>query len=444
MPNIFYRSYGFIYDNEDKIILKIGSNPGSQIKGVFDLVHEKWILPLKYRDIKKLEGNYYALKKNDYYVIYDLESKKIIANNKWKYINKFHYTSLEHYYLVKEDNDNAYGVYNIISKKNSIPCMYSSLRYDAKLNYFKISKKEKYNYVDRNNNLLFKNWYGSITHINDVFFVKKGNKTGIIDRNEKEIVPIKYLKIHDYNWQGTKSYFAQNEKGKYGFINLKGEITLPFIYDYIKIERKYAKLKTTDGKYGILVNKEGKINILSSCKYDEISMKNNYYIVVKDGKYGLLNAKGEKVLDEKYNYIGELIAYRKGFFLKKGTNYFLFANDKISKKKYKGIKPIQVKKTYSDWKYFAVKNNTNKYGLMNSSESMVTPYMFDDIMFQLKENYLVVKIDKKIGIYDIPSQKMIIPAKYDNIVENQSYYYGVKGITIDKIKLNPKLKIIHL
>ncbi len=443
LPNIFYERY---FDNKgsDKIVLKIKDKKSyTKIYGVFDLVNEKWVLPLAYESIKKLTGNYYAVQKDDYYAIHNLENKKIIANEKWKSIDKFYGINSDYYYMIKGENY-SYGIYNIISKKTIIPCVYKSLSYNSNLNYFKVSKDKKYNYVNVKNQFLFKNWYEHVQYKDGFFIVKKDGKMGVIDRGEKEIVPIKYLMIQDYRWGNTNSYLAQNEEKKFGFITIDGTVTFPFVYDEINTSYTFAKLKTADDKCGILVKEDDKMKIIASCKYDEINRKGDYFIVVKDGKYGLLDAKGEKVLDEKYDDISKSTLYRNELVLKKGTNYFLFSKGNISKEKYKDIKALKQGNGYSSEKYLVVKCNANKYGLMDYFEVMVTPCMFDEIIHQIKDNYLLVKMGEELGIYDVLNQKMIVAAEYESIIKNGYFFYGIKGAIIDKIYINSKVTITRL
>lgn len=87
--------------------------------------------------------------------------------------------------------------------------------------------------------------------------------------------------------------------GKWGFINSKGELIVPFQHDkYPKFEDGYARIKQ-NGKHG-LVNKEG--NVVVPIKYDAIGEFHEGLVSVKlNGKWGYADSLGREVISPQYD-----------------------------------------------------------------------------------------------------------------------------------------------
>lgn len=92
--------------------------------------------------------------------------------------------------------------------------------------------------------------------------------------------------------------------GKWGFINEKGQVTIPFKFDTINdfhFDYTFLKCSKTD-KYSI-INKKG----IQICEYeyDEIHIQGNELFFARKGNlFCLLNKTGKKVSDFKYEGIG--------------------------------------------------------------------------------------------------------------------------------------------
>lgn len=108
------------------------------------------------------------------------------------------------------------------------------------------------------------------------------------------------------------SKVVENDKRKWGLVNLKGKIILPFEYDYATTDH-WARAKDgyalvqKDGKYG-LVDTKGKVHL--SCKYWSISEVGDYFIIRDDasGLYGVYNRKTGKIdIPCSYLSIGNMI-----------------------------------------------------------------------------------------------------------------------------------------
>lgn len=100
------------------------------------------------------------------------------------------------------------------------------------------------------------------------------------------------------------------KNGKWGFINTKGQIVVPFIYDNVyPFSNGFASVEK-DGFYGF-INEEGKE--ICPLKYEEAyGFSDSRGIVNIDGLWGLMDENGMEVTPIKY---GEMVSFTHGLYL---------------------------------------------------------------------------------------------------------------------------------
>ena len=150
------------------------------------------------------------------------------------------------------------------------------------------------------------------------FLLSSNNNMGVIDVKGDIVITPQYFDIHipnpskpifvcyyDYN-QTTGSYRTKivNEEGtelftkynKIETINLNDiQTTMPYEKTVLKYEQ--------DGKYGLI---DLKGNIVTKPIYDSIdglSNKEGELLVSQDGKYGVINTKGAELIKAEYDFI---------------------------------------------------------------------------------------------------------------------------------------------
>ena len=85
--------------------------------------------------------------------------------------------------------------------------------------------------------------------------VKKDNRYGVIDYNDRIIVPFEYENSNDI-YTLTPNLFVVIKNGKAGIVNLNNQIVLDFLYDGIAFDEKTKLIEITkDNKYNFLDNK---------------------------------------------------------------------------------------------------------------------------------------------------------------------------------------------
>lgn len=148
--------------------------------------------------------------------------------------------------------------------------------------------------IDTKGNILLPAEYYQILYDeqNKVYIVKtKDYKTGILDNDLKEIVPFEYNQI--VAGKGTELFLVYKDK-KFGFMNGKGKMIIPMIYDGADIFSEGLAPVLKNGKWGF-INEKGETVI--DFKFDGRmkSFENGYATFYQGNQSVFINKKGEKV-----------------------------------------------------------------------------------------------------------------------------------------------------
>jgi hypothetical protein len=168
------------------------------------------------------------------------------------------------------------------------------------------------------------NWVSYAHETDSLAVYALPDKRGYINVNTGRIVID--AKTNDYQkaWVFSDGLAAVMRDGKIGFINKRNEIVIPFQFDYSDkcsmwdfgyvFHNGYCAMTDTDGNLG-LIDKNGYWIVKPA--YDEIwaPHSSGYRVIIKDGKYGVLNSTGANVYPAEYRYISIL---NDGFVLTKG------------------------------------------------------------------------------------------------------------------------------
>lgn len=191
-------------------------------------------------------------------------------------------------------------------------------------------------------------------------------KEGMIDGNNKIIIPFEYSNIGKFYNVGSYNMAWVEQDGKYGIYNIDGTVIQPW-----DIEKAYVMNENSDTTY---------------LTFDDFPDPSTPYIhIVVNGMTGVLSGKTYKtVIPCKYGYISPVINERA----------FYKANNKW------GIMDIQ-NNSIQDAIYDKIKINNNWL-----SDAFTTEGIFQDNMY--------VFIGDKQGMID-KNGKAFIPVKYDSL-----------------------------
>jgi hypothetical protein len=138
-----------------------------------------------------------------------------------------------------------------------------------------------------------------------LFGFEKDDKFGYIDKNGTIIIPA----IYSYESSSktipafSKGYVKVKKDGKYGLIDKTGKVAIPFEYEYLYFypSGKYSTVGKQNGNknlYGAVTIQNAELVPL---EYDDISADSNFIAVKQNGKWGLFDNAGKKLLPFDYS-----------------------------------------------------------------------------------------------------------------------------------------------
>ena len=164
-------------------------------------------------------------------------------------------------------------------------------------------------------------------------------------------------------------------------------------------------------------------------KYEiETISEYKYFVVKEDNKYGVIDTKGNKIIETKYEDV-KIPNPEKAVFIcyeNEGTKV-LNDNGQEIFTEYENIEPLRLKNVSSDLMYekSVLKYGQNgKYGIIDFNGKRVTKAIYEEIdTLQFKEGELLVKKDGEYGIINIKGT-ILVKTKYDKIETDKFYEEG--------------------
>lgn len=232
-------------------------------------------------------------------------------------------------------------------------------------------------------------------------------------------------------------YYTIYDNGKWGVINSYGEIVVKATYDEMIIIPDEAQdlfictydVNYSDGTYKTkVINAKGKEIIKdyditeAIANYDKnqnIWYEKNVFRVKKDGKFGLINYSGKKLLSCEYNNINPVNGIENSLIIEKDGKVGLCddSGNIIIEPNYKRIDKIN-----DDYKngYIVVDEN-DKYGIIGFDKSVILENRYDEIKGLSGENIYVIKDNGKYSIVNKSGEK-ILDKQFDDIEEIDKEY----------------------
>lgn len=288
------------------------------------------ILEINYDSIKLLTKNTTSIiKSNDKYGVID-ENGKVIIEPKLDNLPILNDSNIT--YFVKEKSKLNYKDGNpIFNKKYGLLDNTGKVIVEAKFDFLAfqngvgiVKVENKWGVINQKGNFIINPKFEDIDlngFKNDLLVVKSGNKWGVIDQKGNFIITPKYDELYfGSNYKKHKiGYFSLNKK--YGIIDRNGKVIVKPKYDYIQDLITYNNekplIKVLLNEKVSIIDKTGKVIVAP--KYDDIEISREYLITNNNNRYGLLNSKGETILEEKYPRLIELV-----------NNIFIFNDEKNS------------------------------------------------------------------------------------------------------------------
>ena len=407
------------------------------------------------------------------------------GTNTWIY-----QTSILKYY----END-KYGLVTINGKKVTNPIYNGIETLDYKDGILKVKIDEKYGLIELNGTEITKTQYYSIA--SDGYYTKEnkyeragyivsikadeGYEYGYISYTGKEIIAPKYSNLkrinnvkndetpylittldgkmgicknaqniikNEYNsieYDATNNLLEIQKNGKYGIYDLYGNMILPIQYDSfliagsiinakkdgkdlvfdtsgnIKKDYKYTSYRATKSpeyyivtdtnkKYGVVDNRG---NTLIDNKYSYIDyIYDKYFIFTENGKYGVVDYTGRKILDNTYDLIQNI----------NGTNIIQVTNNNTKVSEIYNIKLEKIAETanihiYVEDNYIELLSDNTLIYLDKDGNILKPQNVFTNNSIFASEK------DGKWGYVDI-SGNVVVDYKYEMALNINEYGYG--------------------
>lgn len=313
---------------------------------------------------------------------------------------------------------------------------------------------QKFGLADKTGKLVTPIEYDYFTVFSDELICgTKDRKEYLIDKNDGSATPMDmecYLGqsagdglITAYSYSREPDYIY-----KYGFVDKTGKLVVPLVYDSVS-EFSEGLARVSNGEWGsaeyAFVDKTGKVVLDLGKTYQSVDSFSEGLAVVGDrnGKYGAIDQSGRLVIpmeyDWLYNFSNGLAAagketgtnalgypiYEVGFIDKTGAVVVPF-NYSTADSFSDGLAVVGVHSGYALSEFYGDEYvETYKYGLIDASEKIVVPLVYDSISFEwgntgTNRNGAVVCKDGKCGLID-KTGNIVVPLEYDGY---DSAYHG--------------------
>ncbi len=291
--------------------------------------------------------------------------------------------------------------------------------------------------------------------LENVLGYKKGHLWGLINIKNQKIADPVYATVYPGNHQNIiASRFNQyNNEILYGMIDLKGNTLISFKYYTLEAfdDHLIASIQRVDRVYGIVTRNDksilpvqyrkveyllpsfykvkqhdgknaffhAKTKKLSAFEYDSIFRYNDeYVIVVKGGKQGVMNKDGRLLIAPQYKRISfnedntiNVLPFNQWHLLNP-------ANEKINSCFFDEIRPVgdNVLKA-------TIEKNEALIDLKGNLSSSMQHYKIGNF----KNNYAVISNTGKYGVV-AKNGGLIIPLVYDSVIINNDYFFVNKAL----------------
>lgn len=329
--------------------------------------------------------------------------------------------------------------------------------------YFDVKQDGKWNLFSKSQNRIVTSggyeafdYCGGCGSGSPYLYAQKGGKWGVIDWNEKILVPFEYEHTHHSmrsdNWvrsfskEGqplivhipTKKEFRDAEvlmgllvikkDNLYGAYGQDGEPRIPFEFEKIELPNDNSFLGYS-GEYLITTKqrKKGVIDLLGKeilpPLYDDVKIYDDYLVVKRQHNTYLLNKEG-KILFEIEN--GEIVHANEYFYSSGSKGMSIF---KIKKRAFYGLyfaeTGVYVAPEYYDIQFFDFKDEDSQQKYLLAEKNKLSS-LFDTTgrlllenlegvsgFYNGPENLVQYVKNGQAGVYDLQSKKELIPAMYD-------------------------------
>lgn len=174
------------------------------------------------------------------------------------------------------------------------------------------------------------NTYSSIGISSGFIKVTKNDLSGIVDDNNKILIPIEYENLDPM----YSTLISAKKNGKKGLINIENKTLVPFLYDeihgfhFMNDKNQFYAIVRIGDQYGV-VNNNGQY-IINLSDTELVSLTDTTIIIRKNGLFGLSDFQMKIIIPLEYN--DAYLYGRELFFQKKDVNFYFSPAGKLLRK----------------------------------------------------------------------------------------------------------------
>lgn len=252
-------------------------------------------------------------------------------------------------------------------------------------------------------------------------------KMGLIDSLGNVVIKPNYEYIH--NRKDLKNIFESgitvNKKFKRGFIDLQGNIKVPFDYEDVFYLGNNLIRVSKNNKFGV-VDTENKI--ILPIKYDNIMGSANIMFVQSNNSVDLFNAEGKQITSFQAFDI-EYFQHKRSIVTLQNKNTLVI--DTLGNTVLNTIKNHKFERIFSNDSFLILNTLTKKKGIINSNGQYEIECKYDEIY--PSNSIYIVKNTKKNGLIN-KKDSILKPLIYDNLydvfskdsISFKNHYYAYK------------------
>lgn len=263
-------------------------------------------------EVKQL--SYYTSYENGKFGVIDNEGNNIIEpsyneiisipnNSKPIFICTYDINDGEGTYKTKAVNEKNEVILNGYDKIEALD------NYDSKQNIWyednvlRVSKNGKYGLINFEGKEVLPCEYDEITALNGVkgnILIKKAGNMGLVNEQGQTIIPVQYKNILTLKEGYKNEYIIVNENNQYGLINTSGVVIIEPKYEMVKYLNSSSMFAVKEAEVWKVLD-TGNGNVVIDGGYDDISQaKSDSFVIVKNGKYGVINSNKEEKIEPQY------------------------------------------------------------------------------------------------------------------------------------------------
>jgi hypothetical protein len=263
--------------------------------------------------------------------------------------------------------------------------------------------EDKYGYFDETGKKIVPFIYESaFDFINNKAIVKQNGLYGVINMIGQVLIPCAY------EWIIPDSFnYVAKSGASFGLLSATGDTLLPFEYSSISVFSNGRAIAAKEEKYQY-IDKNGIVAIETIFDFypttlNYSSFKNGYARIKQDGKVGIIDIDGNKVMPPIFKDMGY---YDELLTPITKTDKWGYANAKVEL-----AIPYDYDYAHNFENGFAVVENDTAQALINAQNELIIPFGFKEIT-RIDTNFIMVEKDGFTGVYNYANEELV-PLEYN-------------------------------